>query len=303
MAVVLLLSLCCPSLSFGHLPHHGEHHSDCLSQDNPNPNDNSNPTLPLGGDGGGSKEVLHSSMIGVGFSNILDTYLSSYNYKGTDIRVQRETMRMTNLWKGHVANQSLIDFHVDINKNRTRNIKEYAGGIRYAQGWYYNFMGGNVVNPVERSHTRFNFAVGLSASGYLGVVYINRSGNNPAQAKADLMLNVGGLATYDMVIAHHHYLWRYQVTFPLMGIAFSPDYGQSYYEAFVTEHYSRNVVFAYPGNMPSMHHKLTLDIPIKRYTLRVGYVAQIDQSLFNHLKYHSYSHDFMIGFNKYLYRR
>ena len=250
-----------------------------------------------------NKEVLHSSMIGAGSSNVLDTYLSSYNYKGTDFRIQRETMRMTNLLGGRVANQSLIDFNVDINKNHARNLNEYAGGIRYTQGWYYNFMGGNVVNPVERSHSRFNFAVGLSASGYLGAIYINRSGNNPAQAKADLMIDVGGMATYDMIIAKHHYLWRYQVAFPFIGMAFSPNYGQSYYEAFVAEHYDHNVVFAYPGNMPSMRHKLTLDIPIKRYTLRMGYVAQFHQSMFNHLKYHSYTHDFMIGFNKYLYRK
>jgi hypothetical protein len=250
-----------------------------------------------------NKEVLHSTMIGLGASNVLDTYLSSYNYKGTDYRIQRETMRMTNLWGGRVANQSLIDLNADVNKNHARNIDEYAGGIRYTQGWFYNFMGGNVVNPVERSQSHFNFAAGLSASGYLGVVYINRSGNNPAQAKADLLINVSGMATYDMVIAKHHYLWRYKVSFPLMGIAFSPNYGQSYYEAFVEENYDHNVVFAYPGNMPSMRHKLTLDIHIKRYTLRVGYVAQFHQSMFNHLKYHSYAHDFMIGFNKYLYRR
>ncbi len=250
-----------------------------------------------------NKEVLHSTMIGVGSSNVLDTYLSSYNYTGTDYRIQRETMRMTNLWKGRVANQSLIDVNADINENHAGNLDEYAGGVRYTQGWFYNFMNGNVVNPVERSHSRFNFAAGLSASGNLGVVYISRSGNNPAQAKADLMINVSGLATYDMVIAKHHYLWRYQVSFPLMGIAFSPNFGQSYYEAFVAEHYDHNVVFAYPGNMPSMRHKLTLDIPIKRYTLRVGYVGEFHQSMFNHLKYHSYAHDFMIGFNKYLYRR
>ena len=250
-----------------------------------------------------NKEVLHSTMIGVGSSNVLDTYLSSYNYTGTDYRIQRETMRMTNLWKGRVANQSLIDVNADINENHAGNLDEYAGGVRYTQGWFYNFMNGNVVNPVERSHSRFNFAAGLSASGYLGVVYISRSGNNPAQAKADLMINVSGLATYDMVIAKHHYLWRYQVSFPLMGIAFSPNFGQSYYEAFVAEHYDHNVVFAYPGNMPSMRHKLTLDIPIKRYTLRVGYVGEFHQSMFNHLKYHSYAHDFMIGFNKDLYRR
>lgn len=250
-----------------------------------------------------NKEVLHSTMIGVGSSNVLDTYLSSYNYTGTDYRIQRETMRMTNLWKGRVANQSLIDVNADINENHAGNLDEYAGGVRYTQGWFYNFMNGNVVNPVERSHSRFNFAAGLSASGYLGVVYISRSGNNPAQAKADLMVNVSGMATYDMVIAKHHYLWRYQVSFPLMGIAFSPNFGQSYYETFVTKHYDHNVVFAYPGNMPSMRHKLTLDIPIKRYTLRVGYVGEFHQSMFNHLKYHSYAHDFMIGFNKYLYRR
>lgn len=250
-----------------------------------------------------NKEVLHSTMIGVGSSNVLDTYLSSYSYTGTDYRIQRETMRMTNLWKGRVANQSLIDVNADINENHAGNLDEYVGGVRYTQGWFYNFMNGNVVNPVERSHSRFNFAAGLSTSGYLGVVYISRSGNNPAQAKADLMINVSGLATYDMVIAKHHYLWRYQVSFPLMGIAFSPNFGQSYYEAFVAEHYDHNVVFAYPGNMPSMRHKLTLDIPIKRYTLRVGYVGEFHQSMFNHLKYHSYAHDFMIGFNKYLYRR
>ena len=230
-----------------------------------------------------NKEVLHSSMIGVGSSNIIDTYLSSYNYTGTDIRIQRETMRMTNLWGGRVSNQSLIDLNGDINKNHARNIDEYAGGIRYSQGWFYNFFNGNTVNPVERSASRFNVAAGLAASGYLGVVYIDRSGNNPAQAKADLMIDVSALATYDMVIAKHHYLWRYQVTFPLIGMAFSPNYGQSYYEAFVAKHYDHNVVFAYPGNMPSMRHKLTLDIPIKRYTLRVGYVAQFNHSMFNHL--------------------
>ena len=306
MAMMLLLSLCCPSLSFGHLPHDEENQSECLAKDDPNPNDDLNPndnsqlsTL----NSQLNKEVLHSSMIGVGSSNVLDTYLSSYNYKGTDIRIQRETMRMTNLWGGRVSNQSLIDLNGDINKNHARNIDEYAGGIRYSQGWFYNFFHGNTVNPIERSASRFNLAAGLVASGYLGVVYIDRSGNNPAQAKADVMIDVSALATYDMVIAKHHYLWRYQVSFPLMGIAFSPNYGQSYYAAFNFGHYDQNVVFAYPGNMPSMRHKLTLDIPIKRYTLRVGYVAQFHQSMFNHLKYHSYAHDFMIGFNKYLYRR
>ena len=250
-----------------------------------------------------NKEVLHSSMAGIGSSNVLDTYLSPYNYTGTDYRIQRETQRMTNLWKGRVSNQSFIDLNVAINENRPKTLDEYAGGLRYTQGWFYNFMGGNIVNPVERSSSRWNFAAGLAVSAYLGAVYIDRSGNNPAQAKADIMIDASGMVTYDMPIKRHHYLWRYQVSVPMIGIAFSPNYGQSYFEAFSLGHYDHNVLFAYPGNMPSMRHRLTLDIPIRRHVLRVGYVAQFNQSVFNHLKYHSYSHDFMIGFTKYLYRR
>src|SRR5574344_102265 len=250
-----------------------------------------------------NKEVLHSSMVGAGSSTVLDTYLSPYDYIGTEIRLQRETMRMTKLWQGRVSNQSFIDFNVAINENRTGNHTEYAGGIRYSQGWFYNFAEGNVVNPLERSASSLNVAAGVAASGYRGAVCIDRSGNNPAQAKMEMMLDASGMVTYEMPIARHRFLWRYQVSVPLVGVAFSPNYGQSYYEAFYLGDYDRNVVFAHPGNMPSMRHRLTLDVPIKRYTIRVGCVAQFNQSMFNHLKYHSYSYDFMIGFNKYFYRR
>ena len=86
MATLLLLSLCA----------WGQEDGSLLSSEISQPN----------------KEVLHSSMIGMGSSNVLDTYLSSYNYTGKDYRIQRETMRMTNLWKGRVSNQSLIDLNV-----------------------------------------------------------------------------------------------------------------------------------------------------------------------------------------------
>lgn len=250
-----------------------------------------------------NKEVLHSSMIGVGSSNILDSYLSPYNYTGTDIRIQRETMRMTKLWNGRITNQSFIDINGAINTNRIGNIDEYAGGIRYSQGWYYNFGEGNIVNPVEHSASQWNFAAGLAASGYIGVVYIDRNSNNPAQAKADVTVDASAMATYTANIAGHHYLLRYQVSVPFVGVAFSPAYGQGYYEIFTLHNPDHNVIFAHPFNMPSMRHRLTIDIPVKRYILRVGYAVQFNQSTFNHIKYHSYTHDFMLGFSKYFYRK
>ena len=72
-------------------------------------------------------------------------------------------------------------------------------------------------------------------------------------------------------------------------------------EAFTLGNYDHNVVFANVVNMPSMRHLLTLDVPLSRRSrtaLRVGYVGELMQSTFNHIKYHSYSHCLMIGFTQ-----
>ena len=249
------------------------------------------------------RETVHSTMVGVGTSNVLDSYLSPYNYTGVDVRLQRETMRMLRRWDGRVATQSLIDINCAFNENRPGSMNEYAGGIRYSHGWYYMLHGSNIVNPVERSATRWNVAAGLAASAYLGCVYIDRSGNNPAQAKASLTVDASLLATCRLHLLRRNFLLRGQVSVPMTGVAFSPNYGQSYYETFVLGHYDKNAVFVHPFNMPSLHTKLTLDIPLRSADLRIGYMGQIDQSKFNNLKYHNYSHAFMIGFNKYFYRK
>ena len=135
-------------------------------------------------------------------------------------------------------------------------------------------------------------------SGYLGGIWNTRNGNNPGQAKLDLCIDLSGMAYYNLRIGKKNCLLRYQVNIPFVGMAFSPNYGQSYYEIFSLGHYDRNAVFAHIGNMPSMRHLLTADIPLGRHILRIGYNGQFNQSTFNELRYHSYSHNFMIGFVK-----
>lgn len=234
------------------------------------------------------REAMHSSVIGGGFANVLDTYLSPYNYKGPEIRIMRETMRMTKLWGGRVSNQSLIDLNCSYLDNAAGTAHEWAGGIRYSQSWHYNS------DPIGK----FYLLGGLSASGYAGVVYNTRNGNNPAQAKVDLCVDLSGMAMYKFRMFNRSAVLRYQLSIPFVGVAFSPNYGQSYYEIFTLGNYDKNAVFAYFGNMPSMRNMLTLDIPLGRTTIRIGYVAQFNQALFNELRYHSYSHNFMIGFVK-----
>lgn len=238
-------------------------------------------------------EVMRSAMFGAGAANVMDSYLSPYNYKGMNMRLVRETMRMTKLCNGKVSNQTLMDFNLSYLENRTNTAEEWAGGIRYGIGWHYHF----------RDVGRFGLLGGLSVAGNLGGIYNTRNGNNPAQAKVDVTINASAMVLYGLTLCGKEVQMRYQVSAPFAGVAFSPNYGQSYYEIFSLGHYDANVVFAHIGNMPSMRHLLTADIPLGRHVLRVGYMGQFDQSTFNNLRYHSYTHNFLVGYVKYFNRK
>jgi len=235
----------------------------------------------------------HSTLYGFGAANVLDTYLSPYSYKGIEARIIRQTERRTRLWHGHISYHTEIDFNASRTKNPAKNVKTYAGGIRYSNAWFYNFDGTG----------RWHLAAGLQASGYAGCVYNDRNGNNPAQAKADVMIDLAGQATWRFRVGSHRWLARYRLAIPFAGLAFSPQYGQSYYEIFSQKNYDHNCVFANFVNMPSMRHLLTVDIPVGHNSLRLGYAGEFMQSRFNGLRYHSYSHNFMIGFTKYFIRK
>lgn len=94
---------------------------------------------------------------------------------------------------------------------------------------------------------------------------------------------------------------RYQANLPLMGVMFSPEYGQSYYEIFELGHGGNNVVFTSLHNQPSLRQFLTLDFPLGNINMRAGYVCDIQQAKANGLKSHTWSHIFMLGFVKNFY--
>lgn len=243
---------------------------------------------------------MHSTLYGGGFADMLDTYLSPYNYKGGGVRIIRQTERMTHLWHGHVSYQTQVDVAAQFTKSPARNVNAYSAGVRYTNAWLYNWDI-RLKERAARKH-RLKWEAGLGVSGYLGGMYNSRNGNNPAQAYADLMLDLTGQFHYGFKVKRREWLVRYQVNIPLMGCAFSPRYGQAYYEIFVAGNYDRNVVFANFVNMPSMRHLLTLDIPIRHNYLRIGWAGEFQQASFNGLRYHSYTNDFMIGFTKYFRR-
>lgn len=228
---------------------------------------------------------MHSNCLGVGSANVLDSYLSPYSYKGFDVRFLHEYMRPTKLMDDRVVFQSLWDVNVSMLENKPGNVNELAGGVRYSAAWLYSL-------PLREG---WGGSLGLQPSAYLGGIYNSRNGNNPAQLKTDFMVNATAMLQYRLRMFKKIFPVRYQLTVPLLGMTYSPNYGQSYYEEFMLGHYDHNVCFAHIANMPSMRHLLTLDIPIRNKYLRIGWYGAFNQARLNGLKYHSYSNDFLIG--------
>lgn len=229
--------------------------------------------------------IMRSTMIGAGYANVFDTYLSPLEYTGPEVRFLLENMRFTHLMNGNVSAQHLFQVNFDYTKNISKSSESYSGLINYSFSLHYH----------KRYNEKFKLLFGPMIDINGGVNYNRRNSNNPAQAKAYASLGGSAMAIYKFHIGRNPLTVRYQANLPLLGIMFSPEYGESYYEIFGLGNGGKNVLFTSLHNAPSLRQLLTLDIPVKHSTLRLGYVCDIQQSKVNNLKAHTYSHTFMIG--------
>lgn len=241
-----------------------------------------------------TRYVMRSVMIGAGHNNTFETYLSPLEYEGPEVRFAYETMRMTRLMDGNVSAQNLFQLHASYTENISQTNHTYGGLVNWSYALHYQFR------PAKGLKILFGPMLDLNA----GVVYNRRNSNNPAQAKAYGGLGASGMLIYRFRIKNYPLTVRWQANLPLLGVMFSPEFGESYYEIFSLGNGGRNVVFTSLHNNPSLRQLLTLDFPVGNTVMRVGYVCDLQQAKVNNLKSHTYSHDFMIGVvrNLYLFR-
>lgn len=237
------------------------------------------------------RHVVRSTMVGAGFANVFDTYLSPLEYKGPQVRFVLENMKMTRLMEGNVSSQHLFQVSFEYTKNPNKSVKSYSGLINWSYALHYQ----------KEYNKRLKLLFGPMLDINAGFIYNQRNSNNPAQAKAYANLGASAMAIYKFHIRHCPLTVRYQANLPLLGIMFSPEYGESYYEIFGLKNGGKNVLFTSLHNMPSLRQMVTLDIPVKRSILRIGYICDIQQAKVNNLKSHLYGHDFMIGVVRNLY--
>ena len=228
-------------------------------------------------------------MLGIGYTDILDTYLSPEKYRGTDLRFLSHTRREKD--STCLVHQLLHEGCIATADNRSGNGGEIGGGYTFAYSLLRKWQ-----MPVGSCHLRL--LAGGTAELSVGFLYNTRGSNNPAQARLALQLKPTVAADFDFRLFRRQqrpFTLHYETSAPLCGLMFSPNYGQSYYEIFSRGNYDHNCVPTTIASTPSLRQMLTLDFRALHTTWRIGYLGDWRQTSVNNLKQHTYTHALVFG--------
>lgn len=269
-----------------------------------------------------SAQSQRSHMIGYGPSRILDTYISQEKFSGAGFTYLYiyEGQKPEKRW------QNTIEHELDLSKSRDRgdNTSMLEGNYNLYWSRLASLVGASrprqprqtrpprqprlprlpsqssqPSTPSDPSSPSFHLQAGFTANANLGFLYDMTTSNNPAQARLGLNIMPTTVATYRFPIRQQQFALRYELNLPFVGIMFSPNYGQSYYEIFTQGNYDRNVVPTTFVSAPTFRQILTLDWFIaEKWALRIGYLGNYQQADINHLKQHIYTHRVVLGFTR-----
>lgn len=230
--------------------------------------------------------VTHYQWFAAGRMRLLDTYLSPLQYAGPSLGLLHLSERRARWGRGRVTVQGQYAGHVSYTHSPTDDGRDWEGAASAAVAWHYNWQ----------PSTHWRLAAGGLAESALGFVYNTRNGNNPAQGRFDASIGFSGLAVYDFRLRRQPFSLRAQLDVPLIGMMFTPDYNQSYYEIFSLGHYNRNLRLTHPFNAPSARLLTTVQVPLFGARLSLGYMGDVRQAAVNGLKRHFWNHQLIIGY-------
>lgn len=220
-----------------------------------------------------------------GSSHITDTYLSPIKYSGWHLGLNYERNQAMKFSPEKWVMQMRFGLSADHNHNIVGNRDLWFGELAFSWGmmrrWQLPFKG-------------FSAGVGPSASLNAGCIYLDRGGNNPASAKASIMLNATGYLCWNGKFGRLPVTLRYQPTLPITGAFFAPDYGELYYEIYLGNH-SGLAHVGWWGNYFTLDHILSADFHFGSTSLRIGYSGSVYSTKVNHTVTNMFTHAAVIG--------
>lgn len=220
-----------------------------------------------------------------GSSSMTDTYLSPLTFSGWHLGIgyeRRQAMKFNpERWIFHVNGRLSADRGVSSAANRVMWGGNLDLGAGMAHRWELPFRG-------------FAVSVGGELDADLGVLYINRGGNNPASAKGTVTISATASASWRTSIGRLPVTLSYSPRLPLAGVFFAPDYDELYYEIYLGNRHGL-VHFASPFNRFAMTNYVTADLSAGSTIIRIGYRSTLLSSSVSHVTTNWHTNQFVIG--------
>lgn len=233
-----------------------------------------------------------SFSLGGGYTNMLDTYLSPLRYGGAHVALMGENFSQTKAPNGRWFAQSLFVLHGDYLTPRSGSGLTVGGMADYSYSHYYK-------TPLRSK--RWDFYAGPQAQLRIGGIYNLRNSNNPAQLKLGINLAASAMARYAFTLWRTPMNVRLQADLPLLGVAFGPDYGQSYYEIFYLMQAKGCVHLTSLHNNLSLRSNFSYDLELRPCTLRLILANDLYEWTLGGQHYRMFTHSVLLGCVKNLY--
>jgi len=228
----------------------------------------------------GNAESRYSILIGQ--SRTADTYISPLRYSGIYTAVD-------GWWSRPVSSHGW-------SINGTARIEAAFLKNPAFAGREYNLMANASIGASREFQLPWEITVspGAGLNIEAGGIFLPYNGNNPASAKAFTGAEISLSASRKFNIRSRPARISLRASLPSLGVAFSPQFGESYYEIYLGNH-SGLARLAWWGNRFRFSSILAFDISLGRHTLSLGYHYSILSSEFSCLRTHISTHALSIG--------
>jgi hypothetical protein len=199
------------------------------------------------------RPVTSSLSLGIGRGKMRDTYLTPLLYQGTALDLHFDRSRVMRGLKWSNLQMADLSF-TDGDDTASGLTSSYALRLRYsfAMHKYWHFTSANTSLEVGPYF-------GIDFGGNYNLRIAN--GNNPATLRLAEGFGLSAAATWVYRLRGKACPVNFTAQMPLIGSAFVPEYGASYYETFYLETAPNETTFTSLHNRQDLTLRLTTDVP------------------------------------------
>lgn len=220
----------------------------------------------------------------IGGESVVDTYISPLVYDGFRLGLNGYWDRQLSSLPYDIFMDGDVAFNASFAGRASSSSRLYGAFVR----------GGWGMNRTFTLPWQLSLSAGAGVGVEAGVLYLPTNGNNPASAKGYAGLHLKASLSRPFTFLKKKCRVRAEAMLPSVGIMFSPQYGQSYYEIYLGDR-TGLVHCAWWGNRMRLISSLTFDIGLGPHTMTLGYSYGLLSSKVNSLNTRIISHSLSVG--------